>query len=324
MHPTSRIFVAGHRGLVGSALVRRLQAAGYSQLILRSSQELDLRDQAATRAFFAAERPEVVLLAAAKVGGIYANHTYPATFITDNLLIQSNVIQAAYDSGVQQLLFLGSSCIYPRNCPQPIQEEYLLSGRLEPTNDAYAIAKIAGIKLCHAYNRQYGTNFLCLMPSNLYGPGDNYDLANSHVLPALIRKMHEAKVRQDHQVVVWGSGTPRREFLYSDDLADACIHLLEAFDATGRETLVNVGAGRDISIRDLAELVASVVGFEGQLSWDTSKPDGTPQKLLDIRQITALGWQPKTSLREGIAQAYYDFLEGAATPRPLATERTCP
>ncbi|HEY9857184.1 MAG TPA: GDP-L-fucose synthase [Stenomitos sp.] len=313
MQPTTRIFVAGHRGLVGSALVRRLQAAGYTRLILRTSQELDLRNQAATQAFFAAERPEVVLLAAAKVGGIYANHAYPATFITDNLQIQSNVIEAAYRSGVQRLLFLGSSCIYPRESPQPITEEQLLGGPLEATNEPYAIAKIAGLKMCHAYNRQYGTNYLCVMPSNLYGPEDNYDLESAHVLPALIRKMHEAKVQHASQVVVWGSGTPRREFLYSDDLADACIHLLKTYDSTGRETLINVGAGKDISIRQLAELVASVVGFEGALKWDTSKPDGTPQKLLDIQRITELGWQPATSLPEGIARAYRAFVAGAAS-----------
>jgi GDP-L-fucose synthase len=315
MTPDARIYVAGHRGLVGSALLRRLEAAGYRNLIKRTHAELDLTDGVAVRAFFEAERPEYVFLAAAKVGGILANDTYPAQFIHENLAIQTNVIHEAYRAGVKRLLFLGSSCIYPRDCPQPIREEYLLTGPLEATNRPYAIAKIAGIEMCWAYNRQYGTRYLSVMPTNLYGPGDNYDLQNSHVLPALIRKMHEAKVRGDGEVVVWGTGTPRREFLYSDDMADACVMLMslpdERFDALlaqYRPPLINVGCGEDVTIRELAETVAKVVGFEGKLVFDTSKPDGTPRKLLDVERMRAFGWVPEVDLETGIASAFKQYL----------------
>ena len=316
-----RIYVAGHRGLAGSALVRRLRAAGFDNLVLRTHAELELTDAAAVRRFFEAERPQHVILAAAKVGGIVANDTLPADFIHQNLAIQTNVIHEAWRSGVARLLFLGSSCVYPRECPQPMKEEYLLTGPLEPTNRAYALAKIAGIEMCSAYARQHGAQFMSVMPTNLYGPGDNYDLQNSHVLPALIRKAHEAKARGDAELVVWGTGTPRREFLYSDDMADACIAILslpeERFAAAVRATpsLVNIGSGSDQSIRELAEAVAPIVGFRGALRFDTSKPDGTPRKLLDISRITALGWQPRVGLREGIARTYELFRrELAATP----------
>jgi len=311
MDMTAPIYIAGHRGLVGSALVRQLAAQGYRNLLTRSHAELDLADPVAVEAFFAAERPRYVFLAAAKVGGIHANATYPADFIRDNLAIELNVISAAYRHGVERLLFLGSSCIYPRDCPQPIREAYLLTGPLE----AYAIAKIAGIELCRAYQRQHGARFLAAMPTNLYGPGDNYDLQNSHVLPALIRKMHEAKTRGAEQVVVWGTGTPRREFLYSDDLARACLFLMTLDDARfealltdpAAPALVNIGCGTDLSIAELAAITAHVVGFSGRLCFDSSKPDGTPRKLLDIQRIQALGWQPTVALAEGIAQAYQDF-----------------
>jgi GDP-L-fucose synthase len=306
MNKDARIFVAGHRGLVGSALVRRLQADGCTNLLLRSSAELDLRNQAAVEQFFAQERPELVLLAAAKVGGIHANNSYPADFIRDNLQIQTNVIDAAYRHGVRKLLFLGSSCIYPKHAPQPMPESCLLTGPLEPTNEWYAIAKIAGLKLCQAYRRQLGWNAIVAMPTNLYGPGDSFDLQNSHVLPALIRKFHEAKVRGDAEVVVWGTGTPRREFLHVDDLADACVYLMNHFD--GGEP-VNVGWGEDIAIRELAELIREIVGFQGQLRFDTSKPDGTPRKLLDVSRLTDLGWRPRITLREGIAATYRWFIE---------------
>ncbi len=319
MRADARIYVAGHRGLAGSAIVRRLLAAGYRHLVLRTHAELDLTDQHATRDFFEREKPEYVFLAAAKVGGILANHSYPADFIHQNLAIQTNVIHQAWRAGVRRLLFLGSSCIYPRECPQPMKEEYLLTGPLEPTNRPYAIAKIAGIEMCSAYNRQYGTRFLAVMPTNLYGPGDNYDLQTSHVLPALIRKLHEGKVRGDAEVVVWGSGKPCREFLHSDDLGDACVMLMQLADesfASITESwppLINIGAGHDLSVADLATLVASVVGFHGDLRFDRTKPDGTPRKLLDVSRMFSLGWKPGIQLRPGIEAAYATFLD-SATP----------
>jgi GDP-L-fucose synthase len=319
--PGARIFVAGHRGLVGSALLRRLTAAGFGNVLTRTHAELDLTDQGRVRDFFAREQPEYVFLAAAKVGGILANNTYPAQFIAENLAIQTNVIHEAYVAGVKRLLFLGSSCIYPRECPQPIREEYLLTGPLEATNRPYAIAKIAGIEMCWSYNRQYGTRYLSVMPTNLYGPGDNYDLQNSHVLPALIRKMHEAKERGDGEVVVWGTGTPRREFLYSDDMADACVMLMSLPDARFDEILasyqpplINVGCGEDVTIRELAETVARVVGFEGKLVFDASKPDGTMRKLLDVGRLFGLGWRPETPLPEGICKAYAEFFSSTSSP----------
>lgn len=315
MQKDSRIYVAGHRGLVGSALMRRLQAKGYTNLITRTHTELDLTEQAAVRDFFAQEKPEYVLLAAAKVGGIHANNTYPAEFIQQNLAIQSNVIHEAWRNKVQRLLFLGSSCIYPSDCQQPIKEEYLLTGPLEPTNRPYALAKIAGIEMCWSYNRQYGTRYIAAMPTNLYGPGDNYDLNNSHVLPALIRKMHEAKINNAQEVVVWGTGTPKREFLYSDDMADACLYLLEQPEEKlqglfndQQPPLVNVGCGEDLTIRELAELVKEAVGFSGRLAFDASKPDGTMRKLLDVGKLNSLGWQAHTGLNEGIAKVYVDYL----------------
>jgi GDP-L-fucose synthase len=310
----ARIYVAGHRGLVGSAIMRRLQAAGYTRIITRAHAELDLMDQAAVRTFFEHEKPEYVFLAAAKVGGILANYTYPAEFIEQNLAIQNSVIHESWRAGVKRLLFLGSSCIYPRDCPQPIKEEYLLTGPLEPTNRAYAIAKIAGIEMCWSYNRQYGTRYLAAMPTNLYGPGDNYDLQNSHVLPALIRKMHEAKERGLPEVIVWGTGKPRREFLFSEDMADACVTLLsmddQRFDAQATQypPLINIGCGEDMTIEALAELVARTVGFQGALKFDTSKPDGTPRKLLDVGRLFSLGWRPAVPLDAGIKAAYLDFL----------------
>jgi GDP-L-fucose synthase len=306
MHPNSRIFVAGHRGLVGGAIVRNLQAKGYTNLLLAGRDTLDLRNRDSVEAFFEAYRPEYVFLAAAKVGGIHANNTYPAEFLFENLQIQNNVIDAAYRHGATKLTFLGSSCIYPKLAPQPIKEEYLLTGALEPTNEWYAIAKIAGIKLCQAYRRQYGFNAISLMPTNLYGPGDNFDLANSHVLPALIRKFHEAKLRGDQEVVMWGTGTPRREFLHVDDLADAVVHLMKTYES---EDIVNIGVGDDITIRELAELVREITGFEGAIVNDTSKPDGTPRKLLDVSRLHALGWQARMPLREGIGETYRWFLQ---------------
>ena len=303
--PGARIFVSGHRGMVGSAIVRRLQAGGYSNLITRTHAELDLLDQRAVHAFLAEQRPDYIFIAAAKVGGIQANNQYRADFIYQNLLIEANLIHGAHLAGVQRLMFLGSSCIYPRDCPQPIQEDYLLTGPLEPTNEPYAIAKIAGIKLAESYNRQYGRQYVSVMPTNLYGPNDNYDLANSHVLPALIRKAHEAKLRGDAEYVVWGSGTPRREFLYVDDLADACVHLMaQGYDGP----LVNIGTGQDVTIRELAETVMQVVGYEGRIVYDSSKPDGTPRKLLDVSRLTGLGWRARVGLAEGVAQAYADML----------------
>ena len=309
MDKDSRIYLAGHRGLVGSALFRRLKELGDANLIIRTSMELDLRNQALVERFFAEEQPEYVFLSAARVGGILANSTYPAEFIYDNLLIQTNVIHLAYKYGVKKLLFLGSSCIYPRECPQPMKEEYLLSGYLESTNEPYAVAKIAGIKMCQAYNRQYGTNFISIMPTNLYGPNDNFDLESSHVLPALIRKFHEARVGKKKEVVVWGSGRPRREVLYVDDLADACVFLMNNYDDS---EIINIGTGKDIPILELAELVKEVVGFPGSLVFDPSKPDGTPRKLLDVSRLKALGWEARTSLEEGIEKTYKWFQENYA------------
>jgi len=304
MHPDNTVYVAGHRGLVGSAIMRRLREKGYRRLILRTRGELDLRDQAAVRAFFERERPEFVFLAAAKVGGIYANATYPAEFIYDNLAIQTNVIEAAYRFGVRKLMFLGSSCIYPKFAPQPMREEHLLTGALEPTNEPYAIAKIAGLKMCEAYNRQYGTDFLAVMPTNLYGIGDNFDLETSHVIPALIRKFHEAKRDGAASVEVWGTGNPRREFLHVDDLADACVFLMENYSARDLGGFVNVGTGTDLTIRELAETIRRIVGYEGEIRFNPEKPDGTPRKLLDVSRITALGWKPKVSLEEGLRRTY--------------------
>jgi len=297
----ARILVTGHRGMVGSALVRRLQAGGYSNILTRTHAELDLLDQRAVHAFLAEERPDYIFIAAAKVGGIQANNTYRADFIYQNLMIEANLIHGAHLAGVRRLMFLASSCIYPRDCPQPIKEEYLLTGPLEPTNEPYAIAKIAGIKLCESYNRQHGRQYVSVMPTNLYGPNDNYDLASCHVLPALIRKAHEARQRGDKELVVWGTGTPRREFLYVDDLADACVFLMER-DYDG--PLLNVGTGEDVTIRELAETVMQVVGFEGRIAFDATKPDGTPRKLLDVGRLAALGWKARTPLREGVARAY--------------------
>jgi len=304
MDKTDKIFVAGHRGMVGSAVMRRLQADGFKNLLIRDRSELDLMNESAVAKFFLKEKPTIVICAAAKVGGIQANNDYPVQFLLDNLRIQNNVIRSASDSGVRKLLFLGSSCIYPKFAPQPIPETALLSGPLEPTNEAYAIAKIAGIKLCQAYCREYGANFISAMPTNLYGPNDNFDLETSHVLAALIRKAHEARMRNDQRLIVWGTGKPRREFLHVDDLASACLLLLEKYDSPD---IVNVGYGEDISIRELAELICEVLGFDGELAWDTSKPDGTPRKLLDVSKLRALGWKPAISLRDGIARTYQWF-----------------
>jgi GDP-L-fucose synthase len=308
----SRIYVAGHRGLVGGAVVRALQNQGHTNLVLRTHHELDLTDQAAVRAFFAAERPEAVIMAAARVGGIYANNARPALFIRDNLMIQDNVIDAAYRSGVGKFVFLGSSCIYPKLAPQPIKEDYLLTGPLEPTNEWYAIAKIAGVKMCQAYRREFGFNAISLMPTNLYGPGDNFDLQNSHVLPALIRRFHEAKERGDESVSVWGTGTPRREFLHVDDLADAVLYLLHTYDG---EPIVNIGWGEDVTIRELAEHVVSAVGYSGRLLFDSTKPDGTPRKLLDVSRLADLGWRAKIPLKRGIEETYAWFCEHLAEAR---------
>lgn len=314
----AKIYVAGHRGMVGSALVRGLRAKGYQNILTPARSELDLLDQHAVCTYLAAMRPDYIFVAAAKVGGIQANNTYRADFIYQNLAIETNLIHGAHLAGVQRLMFLGSSCIYPRDCAQPIKEEYLLTGPLEPTNEPYAIAKIAGIKLCESYNRQYGRQYVSVMPTNLYGPNDNYDLNNSHVLPALIRKAHEAKLRGDREYVVWGTGTPRREFLYVDDLADACVYLMEQnYDGP----LLNVGTGVDVTIRELASTVMEVVGFPGAIVFDASKPDGTPRKLLDVGRLSALGWQAKTELGEGIRKAYADFTSHTSaarvsTPRP--------
>ncbi|WP_035985021.1 GDP-L-fucose synthase [Leptolyngbya sp. KIOST-1] len=306
MDTHSKIYVAGSRGLVGSALVRTLRAQGYENLLLRSSQELDLRNQAAVDEFFATEKPDYVFLAAARVGGIQANNTYRAEFLYDNLMIEANIIHSAYRHGAKKLLFLGSSCIYPKLCPQPMKEEYLLTGFLEQTNEPYAIAKIAGLKLCENYCRQYGVNFISAMPTNLYGLNDNFDLANSHVLPALMRKFHEAKVKGDPTVTVWGTGTPLREFLYVDDLADALVFLMNTYNEVD---FVNVGTGQEVSIRELALTMKAVVGYEGELVFDTTKPDGTPRKLLDVSRLNAAGWQAKTDLKTGIEQTYAWFLQ---------------
>lgn len=308
MRLDSRIYVAGHRGLAGSAIVRKLHEKGYHNLLVRSHADLDLTDQKAVRAFFEREKPDYVFLAAARVGGILANNTYRAEFIYQNLMIEANVIHSAYLNKVKKLLFMGSSCIYPKYAPQPMKEEHLLTGLLEPTNEPYAIAKIAGIKMCDSYNRQYNTNFISLMPTNLYGPNDNYDLQDSHIIPALIRKMHEAKVSNDKNVVIWGTGSPRREFLYSDDLADASVSLMERRDAKDIGEFVNVGVGKDISTKELAELIASTIGYTGKLVYDTSKPDGAPQKLLDVTHLRTLGWTAGTSLKEGLKKAYQAYL----------------
>ncbi|MCL2010499.1 MAG: GDP-L-fucose synthase [Synergistaceae bacterium] len=304
MNKDSRVYVAGHRGLVGGALVRRLESEGFRNLVLRTSAELDLRDQTAVRAFFASTQPEYVLLAAAKVGGIHANNAYPADFIYDNLIIEANVIHEAYKTGVKKLLFLGSSCIYPRLAPQPIEEAALLTGELEPTNEPYSIAKIAGIKLCQSYNRQYGANFVSVMPTNLYGPGDNFDLENSHVLPAMIRKFHDAKKSGVPSVVLWGTGTPRREFLYVDDMADACLFLMERHNGS---QIVNIGTGEDVAIKELANMVRRAVGYEGSIVWDSSKPDGTPRKLLDVSLLRGMGWRHKVELPDGIKMTCESF-----------------
>jgi len=326
MNKTDRIHVAGHRGLVGSALVRNLQAAGFTNLVTRTHAELDLTDERATRAFFDTEKPAYVFLAAAKVGGIAANNTYPAEFIRDNLAIQTNVIHAAWLSGVTRLMFLGSSCIYPKLAPQPLREDALLTGPLEPTNRPYALAKIAGIEMCWSYNRQYGTKFLAAMPTNLYGPGDNYHLTNSHVIPALLRKFHEAKVRGDKTVSVWGTGTPRREFLYSDDMAEACVFLMNLPDdryqallgsdesVTGRfePPLVNIGVGTDVTIAELAELVRQTTGYTGDIVFDANQPDGTPRKLMDVGLLARTGWRARTGLPEGLRSAYAEFIRSGS------------
>lgn len=308
MNKESKIFVAGHRGMVGSAIVRRLQAEGFTQILTRNRSDLDLLDRLAVRRFFEIERPEFVFDAAARVGGIIANSEKPVEFLIENLTIQNNVIQAAADFGAAKLLFLGSSCIYPKLAPQPISEDSLLTGPLEPTNDAYALAKIAGIKLCQAYAKQYGKNFISAMPTNLYGPNDNFDLRSSHVLPALIRKVHEAKTSGARTVAVWGTGTPRREFLHVDDLADACLFLLNNYDSP---EIVNIGCGEDFTIRELVETVCETLGFDGELVFDTSKPDGTPRKLLNTEKLRSLGWSPRIPLREGILDAYTWFLKSA-------------
>jgi GDP-L-fucose synthase len=308
----AKVYVAGHRGLVGSAVMRSLQKRGFENLIARSHQDLDLTEQSAVREFFDATRPQAVIMAAARVGGIHANNSHPAGFLRDNLLIQDNIIDAAYRSGVEKFVFLGSSCIYPKMAPQPIKEDYLLTGPLEPTNEWYAIAKIAGVKMCQAYRREYGFNAISLMPTNLYGPGDNFDLQSSHVLPALIRKFHEAKGRDDKSVGIWGTGSPRREFLHVDDLADAIVYLLQNYDA---EPIVNIGWGEDVTIRELAEMVMSVIGYTGELAFDATKPDGTPRKLLDVSRLHGLGWRPRISLKEGIAATYTWFKEHAVDAR---------
>jgi len=319
MDKHAKIYVAGHRGLVGSALMRNLEARGYSNFVTRTHAELDLTAQAAVEAFFAEEKPDYVFLAAAKVGGIHANNEYPAAFIRDNLAIQTNIIHSAYRSQVKRLLFLGSSCIYPKLAPQPMREEHLLTGLLEPTNRPYALAKIAGIEMCWAYNRQYKTQYLAVMPTNLYGPGDNYHPENSHVIPALIRRFHEAKLANAPSVTVWGTGTPKREFLYSDDMADACVYLMNLPDDKfvsllgqdrndGLPPLMNIGVGHDLTIRELAETVKTVVGYEGNIEFDSTKPDGTPRKLMDVGRLHRMGWHATTDMRDGLAVAYRDFL----------------
>lgn len=306
MNKSDKIYIAGHRGMVGSAIVRKLKAEGFTNLLLHTSAELDLRNQLAVDEFFAHEKPDYVFLAAAKVGGIQANNVYRADFIYENLMIQNNVIHASYVQGVKKLMFLGSSCIYPKLAPQPLKEEYLLTGLLEPTNEPYAIAKIAGIKMCDAYRAQYGCNFISVMPTNLYGPNDNYDLNNSHVLPALIRKFHEAKLKNEPAVVMWGTGNPRREFLHADDLADACYFLMQQYNEEG---LVNVGVGEDITIKELALLIKDIVGYQGEIRHDLSKPDGTPRKLMDVTKLNKMGWKAKIGLEEGIRKVYKDFVK---------------
>ena len=324
MNTQPRIYVAGHNGLVGSAIVRTLRAQGYTNIVTRSHKELELTDQAQVREFFRTEKIDQVYLAAAKVGGIHANNTYPADFIYDNMMVQANVVHEARFNGVQKLLFLGSSCIYPRMAPQPIKEEYLMSGMLEPTNEPYAMAKIAGIKLCESYNRQYGTDYRSVMPTNLYGPGDNYHPENSHVIPALIRRFHEAKLSNAPEVVIWGSGKPMREFLYVDDMAAACVHVMNLDQATYAKytdpmhSHINVGTGQDVTIAELARLVGEVVGYRGRIGFDTSKPDGTPRKLLDVSKLTQLGWQASTPLSEGLRQAYAAFVELTAAEQNRA------
>lgn len=303
MNLQDKIYIAGHRGMVGSAIVRRLQKEGFINIVTRTSTELDLRDQLAVAAFFQEEKPDYVFLAAAKVGGIMANNTYRGEFIYENLMIQNNVIHHAHLNGVKKLMFLGSSCIYPKMAPQPLKEEYLLTGPLEPTNEPYAIAKIAGIEMCDAYRSQYGSNFISVMPTNLYGPNDNYDLNNSHVLPAMLRKMHEAKVNNQPEVILWGTGTPKREFLHADDMADACFYLMQHYNEKG---LVNIGVGEDVSIRELAELIQKIVGYEGKLSFDTTKPDGTPRKLMDVTKLHSYGWKDAIGLEDGIRKVYKD------------------
>ncbi|WHY64405.1 GDP-L-fucose synthase [Cytobacillus firmus] len=310
MNKDSKVYVAGHRGLVGSSILKALQEKGFTNLVYRTSSELDLTDKAQVDKFFLEEKPEYVFLAAAKVGGIVANNEYPADFIRDNLLIQTNVIDAAYRNNAEKLLFLGSTCIYPKMADQPLKEEYLLTGELEPTNEPYAIAKIAGIKMCQSYNRQYGTKYISVMPTNLYGPNDNFDLHTSHVLPALIRKFHEAKENSNPYVEVWGTGTPKREFLYSEDLADACLFLMDTYE--GNE-IVNIGVGEDISIKELAENIKSVVGYKGEIQFDITKPDGTPRKLVDVTKLNSLGWKATTNLDKGLKRAYQWFLENQLT-----------
>jgi len=309
MEKNAKIYVAGHRGLVGSAIVRNLESKGYTDIIVRTREELDLLDTKQVADFFSQEKPEYVFLAGAKVGGIKANEDYPADFIYQNLQIQNNIIHNAYKNNVKKLLFLGSSCIYPRDCTQPIKEEYLLTGPLEKTNEAYAIAKIAGIKMCQSYNKQYGTKFISVMPTNLYGPNDNFNLTSSHVLPALLRKFHDAKIHNEKEVVMWGTGSPMREFLYVDDLADACVHLMQNY--VGDE-IVNIGTGEDVAIRELAEIIKKIVGFQGEIVNDTTKPDGTPRKLLDVSKLHNLGWKHKTKLEEGIQTTYDWFLKNKA------------
>lgn len=333
MDKHARIYVAGHRGLVGSAIVRNLEGKGYANILKRTHAELDLTDAAAVDAFFAEHRPEYVFLAAAKVGGIVANNSYPAEFIRDNLAIQTNVIHSAWKHGVTRLMFLGSSCIYPKMAPQPMREDCLLTGPLEPTNRPYALAKIAGIEMCWSYNRQYGTKYLAVMPTNLYGPGDNYHPENSHVIPALLRKFHEAKQRGDRTVTIWGTGTPRREFLYSDDMADACVFLMklpedrytsllgsdESVSGRFEPPLVNVGVGEDVTIKELAGLVGKVVGFDGELVFDATKPDGTPRKLMDVSRLNGMGWMAPTGLERGLASAFDDFLSRSNEPKSRET-----
>ncbi len=305
MEKEAKIYVAGHRGMVGSAIVRKLQQEDYTNLVLKTSAELDLRDQVKVASFFASEKPDYVFLAAAKVGGIVANNTYRADFLYENLAIQNNIIHSSFVHKVTKLMFLGSSCIYPKLAPQPLKESYLLSGYLEETNEPYAIAKIAGIKMCEAYRAQYGCDFISVMPTNLYGPNDNYDLENSHVLPAMIRKFHEAKVQEKESMTLWGTGAPMREFLHADDLAEACVYLMETYSES---ELVNIGTGIDVTIKELAETVKEIVGFSGSIHWDTTRPDGTPRKLMDVSKLHSLGWSHKIALKEGIALAYQDFL----------------